>query len=66
MITEIQRLLKVGDKVYSAVDGSEMTVTKVFSRGFMVNDDYYYFHEVGERYFLTKKGYELNKRSDTE
>lgn len=61
MITEIQRLLKVGDKVYSAIDGSEMTVTEVFSRGFKADDDYYYFHEVRERYFLTKKGYELAK-----
>lgn len=64
MISEIKRLLKKGDIVYSAKDGSEMIVTEVFSRGFKANNEYFYFHEVRERYFLSKIGYKTAKRSD--
>ena len=64
MKAEIKRLLKKGDIVYSAKDGSEMIVTEVFSRGFKANNEYFYFHEVRERYFLTEKGYKIAKRSD--
>ena len=64
MVTEIKKLLKVGDAVYSAKDGSKMIVTDVFPRGFKANNEYFYFHEVRERYFLTKVGYRQAKRSD--
>lgn len=65
-MSEIKRLLKIGDTVYYAKDGSEMKVEQMFSRGFKANNAYFYYHEVRERYFLTRKGYELAKRSDAE
>lgn len=58
MVTEIKKLLKVGDIVYSAVDGHEMKVEKIYVRGFVA--DNIYFHEVRTRYYLTNLGYKSN------
>lgn len=57
MSTQIRKLLKVGDIVYSARGGREMVVTKIDSTGFETNEDYFLFSEVRKLYFLTQYGY---------
>ena len=57
MSMQIKKLLKVGDTVYSAQGGAEMTVTKIDNAGFETDQDYFLFSEVRKLYFLTKYGY---------
>ena len=57
MSRQIKKLLKVGDTVYSARGGQEMTVTKIEKDGFETDQDYFLYSEVRKLYFLTKYGY---------
>ena len=55
---KIQKVLQVGDYVYSSNGGKPMKVTKIDFMGFETEDDYFTYDEHGELYFLTKRGYE--------
>ena len=57
MNNQIRKLLKVGDTVYSARGGVEMTVKEIDNTGFYTEEDYFFFDEVRKLYFLTKYGY---------
>ena len=58
MSKQIKSLLKVGDKVYSAQGGVEMTVTRIYDNGFETDQDYFTFNEVRKLFYLTRYGYE--------
>ena len=62
MSNQIKKLLKVGDKVYSAQEGVEMTVTAIDNTGFETDQDYFTFDEVRKLYYLTRYGYERRKK----
>lgn len=57
MSNQVKKLLSVGDTVYSAKGGQEMTVTRIDDTGFETDQDYFLFREVRKLYFLTKYGY---------
>ena len=57
MSKQIKKLLEVGDTVFSARGGQEMTVTKIEKDGFETDQDYFLYSEVRKLYFLTKYGY---------
>ena len=57
MKKRIKDLLKVGDVVYSAKGGEEMTVTRIDENGFETDQDYFLFREIRKLYFLTRYGY---------
>jgi len=57
MSTQIKKLLNVGNTVFSAQGGQEMTVTKIEKDGFETDQDYFLYSEVRKLYFLTKYGY---------
>lgn len=61
MSNQIKKLLKVGDIVYSAQGGVEMTVKKIKDEGFETDVDYFRYDEVRKLYYLTKHGYERRK-----
>ena len=65
MSKQIKKLLKVGDTVYSAHGGEEMTVTKIEDEGFETDVDYFRYDEVRKLYYLTKHGYE-RRSNDTQ
>ena len=62
MSNQIKKLLKVGDKVYSAQGGVEMTVTAIDDTGFETDQDYFTFDEVRKLYYLTRYGYERRNK----
>ena len=57
MSNKIKNLLKVGDTVYSARGGQEMTVRSIDEKGFETDQDYFLFSEVRKLFFLTRYGY---------
>ncbi len=63
MSNQIKKLLKVGDTVYSAQGGVEMTVTKIKKNGFETDQDYFLYSEVRKLYYLTRYGYERRKEN---
>ena len=54
---KIQKVLSVGDFVYSRNGGKPMQVKKVDFMGFETEKDYFTYDEHGELYFLTERGY---------
>lgn len=52
---KVQKLLRVGDVVYSAMNGKEMTVLSMGDMGFETEEDFFLYDEVTELYFLTKR-----------
>ena len=57
MSNQVKKLLSVGDTVYSARGGQEMTVTRIDDTGFETSQDYFFFSEVRKLFYLTKHGY---------
>lgn len=60
----LKKILIIGDKVYSANQGKEMTIKDFDENGFFTEEDYFPFDEVRKTYFLTKAGYRLAKRGE--
>lgn len=54
---QISKVLRVGDVVYSSINGQPMKVTKVYSVGFDTEVDYFSFDEHRKLFWLTKIGY---------
>lgn len=54
---KVQKILEVGDIVYSARDGEEMEVLSMGNIGFTTREDFFAYDEVTKLYFLTKRGY---------
>ena len=54
-MNKIQKVLSVGDSIYSA-NGKELTVTKITSSGFFCGEEYYAYDEHRYLYYLTKRG----------
>ena len=52
---KVQKILKVGDIVYSARDGEEMEVLSMGDIGFTTREDFFAYDEVTKLYFLTKR-----------
>lgn len=57
MNKQVKNLLSVGDIVYSASNGREMTVISIDDQGFETSDDYFLFSEVRTLFYLTRFGY---------
>ena len=57
MSNQIKKLLSVGDTMYSANNGEEMTVTAIDDTGFDTEQDHFFFDEVRKLFFLTRYGY---------
>ena len=57
MSNQIKKLLSVGDTVYSARGGKEMSVTAIDDTGFDTEQDHFFFSEVRKLFFLTRYGY---------
>jgi len=60
-MNKIQKLLKVGDTVFSAAGGEPMKVTSISSVGFETEFDSFLYEEVRSLFFLTRAGYENAK-----
>lgn len=58
---KIQKLLSVGDDVFSAMGGQKMKVLSMNDVGFETEEDFFPYDEVRKTYFLTKVGYEYMK-----
>lgn len=56
-MNKIQKLLSVGDYVYSAANGQPLKVTRIFSTGFEAGGEYYSFDEHNVLYFLHESTY---------
>ena len=54
---KIQKLLSVGDFVYSSNGGKTMKIKKVDFDGFETEEDFFTYEEHGKLYFLTERGY---------
>ena len=55
---KLKKLLQIGDMVYSSNNGAPMKIKEIDNEGFSTEEDYFFFEEVRELFFLTKKGYE--------
>ena len=65
-MNKIQKLLSVGDTVFSAQGGQKMKVLSMNDVGFETEEDFFSYDEVRKTYFLTRYGYErrrLNERT---
>ncbi len=51
-MNKIQKLLTVGDYVYSAANGQPLKVTRIFSTGFEAGGEYYSYDEHRKLFFL--------------
>ena len=58
---KIQKLLSVGDTVFSAQGGQKMKVLSMNDVGFETEEDFFPYDEVRKTYFLTRYGYEKSK-----
>lgn len=61
-----QKLLSVGDDVFSAMGGQKMKVLSMNDVGFETEEDFFPYDEVRKTCFLTRYGYErrrLNERT---
>lgn len=54
---KIQKLIKVGDVVYSANGGKPLEITTINCGGFYAGGEFYSYDEVRILYFLTEAGY---------
>ena len=61
---KIQRLIGVGDTVYSANGGEPMTIVAIFDDGFETEEDFFAYDEVRRLYFLTHYGYRKSKEAE--
>lgn len=60
-MNKIQKLLSVGDTVFSAQGGQKMKVLSMDDVGFETEEDFFPYDEVRKTYFLTRYGYEKRK-----
>lgn len=56
-MNKIQKLLTVGDYVYSANNGKPMRVISIGSTGFSTEEYRFSYDDVRLLFFLTKRGY---------
>ena len=63
-MSKIQKILSVGDTVYSASNCHPMKVTRIYSTGFDTEEDYFSFDEHRELYWLTKRGYQYSTEKE--
>lgn len=56
-MNRIQKLLSIGDLVYSAANGKPMKVIRIDSVGFETEEDWFSYDDVRSLFFLTKRGY---------
>ena len=60
-----QKILNVGDVVYSANNGQPMKITRIYSCGFDTDVDYFSYDEHRKLFWLTKRAY-LDSKKITE
>lgn len=54
---KIQKIMHPGDFIYSANGGAPLKVEKVTAMGLKTEEDFFYYEEHGDLYFLTERGY---------
>ena len=63
-MNKIQKLLSVGDTVFSAQGGQKMEVLSMNDVGFWTKEDFFPYGEVRKTYFLTRYGYERRRSNE--
>lgn len=57
---KIQKLIAVGDFVYSANNGKPMKIKEINSVDFYTEEDFFTYDEHSKLYFLTERGYKTS------
>ncbi|MBR4295736.1 MAG: hypothetical protein IKT56_02720 [Clostridia bacterium] len=63
-MNKVQKLLSVGDTVFSAQGGQKMKVLSMNDVGFETEEDFFPYDEVRKTYFLTRYGYERRRLNE--
>ena len=61
-MNKVQKILSVGDYVFSAMGGQKMKVLSMSDVGFETEEDFFPYDEIRKTYFLTRCGYEKKQR----
>lgn len=56
-LNKIQKVMSPGDFIYSASGGVPLKVEEVTAFGLKTEEDFFYYEEHGELFFLTERGY---------
>lgn len=62
-MNKIQKVIKIGDFVYSSANGEPMEIIKISRLGFYTKKRFFSYGEHGKLYWLTKHGYLTRKKS---